>query len=247
MKSRLLAGSAAVLLAIIGIVLVISYAQGADRRALEGLEPVDVLVVQQAVPAGTPVEDLSKFVATKPLPAGAVISSSLKTLDTSSGKVTAIDLIPGDQLAAERLVDPAQLETPGSVPVPAGLQEVSFALDPQRTVGARLAAGDTVGVFISFDAGPPEPNAPPETTQFAFHRVLVTGIQRAAAPAGDAGDAPQTPVLPTGAVMVTVAVDDATAGRIVFGAEFGRIWLSKEPGDATRGPADILRKNRIYK
>lgn len=247
MKSRLLAGSAAFLLAIIGMALVISYAQGADRRAMEGMEPVDVLVVQQAVPVGTPAEELSKFVATKTLPAGAVISSSLKTLNDSSGKVTAVDLIPGDQLVAERLVDPAELAAPGSVPVPAGLQEVSFALDPQRTVGARLVAGDSVGVFISFEPGPPEPNAPSETTQFVFHRVLVTGVQRAAAPAQEAENAPQTPAVPTGTVMVTVAVDAATASRIVFGAEFGRIWLSKEPEDATQGPPEILRKNRIYK
>lgn len=245
MKSRLLAGTAAVLLGIIGMVLVFSYAQGADRRAMEGLQPVDVLVVQKAVPAGTPVEALGEAVALKPMPADSVPASALKDLQTAGGKVTGTDLVPGEQLVAERLVNLAELQTPGFIPVPAGLQEVSFALDPQRTVGARLVAGDTVGVFISFAAGPPEGAAPPETTEVVLHRILVTGIQRTAAPAAE--ETTDTPALPTGTMMVTVAVDDAAASRIVFAAEFGTIWLSKESPDLTQSAPEVIRKNRIYK
>lgn len=245
MKSRLLAGTAAILLGIIGMILVFTYAQGADRRAQEGLEPIDVLVVQQAVPAGTPVEALAESLVLKPVPSNAVPASALKNLDTAAGKVTGADLVPGEQLVAERLVDPAALQTPGSIPVPEGLQEVSVALDPQRTVGARLVAGDTVGMFISFPAGPTETNAPPETTQFVFHRLLITGIQRTAPPAQDG--AAETPALPTGTIMVTFAVDPGTAARIVFAAEFGTIWLSKESAEADPGAAEIIRKNRMYK
>lgn len=248
MKSRLLAGTAAVLLGIIGMVLVTFYAQGADRRAMEGLKPVDVLVVQKAVPAGTPVEALRESLTLKPVPADAVPVSALKDLKAAAGKVTGADLVPGEQLVAERLVDPAELQTPGSVPVPAGLQEVSVALDPVRTVGARLIAGDTAGVFISFAAGPKDPkesDAPPETTEFVFHRVLITGIQRTAAPAQT--ETTETPALPTGTIMVTFAVDPSTAARIVFAAEFGTIWLSKESADATQVAPEIIRKNRMYK
>ena len=245
MKSRLLAGTAAVLLGIIGMILVFTYAQGADRRAQEGLQPVDVLVVQQAVPAGTPVEALAESLVLKPVPSNAVPATALKNLDAAAGKVTGANLVPGEQLVAERLVDPAELQTPGSVPVPEGLQEVSVALDPQRTVGARIVAGDTVGMFISFPAGPTETNAPPETPQFVFHRLLITGIQRTAAPAQE--ESAEAPALPTGTIMVTFAVDPATAARIVFAAEFGTIWLSKESAEADPGTAEIIRKNRMYK
>ena len=50
MKSRLLAGIAALVLAVVGAILVVSYAQGADTRAVQGLEPGHVLVVQKAYP-----------------------------------------------------------------------------------------------------------------------------------------------------------------------------------------------------
>ena len=64
MKSRLLAGIAAVVLAVVGAILVVSYAQGADQRAVQNLEPVSVLVVKAAMPAGTPVEAMSASLTT---------------------------------------------------------------------------------------------------------------------------------------------------------------------------------------
>ena len=145
MKSRLLAGAAAVVLAIVGALLVISYAQGADQRAVKDLEPVAVLVVKTAIPAGTPVESMTAAVTTEQLPGAAVTASSLKSLDGSKGKVAAVDLVPGEQLLGDRLIAPEELKTQGSVKVPAGLQEVSFQLEPDRVVGGRLAPGEHVG------------------------------------------------------------------------------------------------------
>ena len=114
MKSRLMAGAAAVVLAIVGAMLVISYAQGADQRAVKNLEPVAVLVVKTAIPAGTPVESMTASVTTEQLPAAAVTGSSLKSFDESKGKVAAVDLVPGEQLVTERLVEPEELKTQGS-------------------------------------------------------------------------------------------------------------------------------------
>jgi pilus assembly protein CpaB len=245
LKSRLIAGLAAVVLAILGVVLVFSYAQGADRRAMEGMEPVDVLVVQKSVPAGTPVETLSEAVAAEPVPAGAVAATSLKSLDSEAGKVTAVDLVAGEQLVSERLVDPTSLEKPGSVPVPKGLQEVTIALDPPRTVGAKIAAGDTVGFFVSFTGGA-APDAG-ETTQLVFHKVLVTAIQKTEVAAAEDSAEGGSQAPPTGTILVTVAVDDLTATKIVHAAEFGTIWLSKEPAEATEGPAEIIEKDEVYR
>ena len=193
MKSRLLAGVVAVLLAIVGAVIVVSYAQGADQRAVSSLDPVGVLVVTKAVPAGSPVEALKASVALEELPGAAVAETALNTLDGAAGKVTAADLVPGEQLLAERLVSPEELKTLGSVPVPAGLQEVSFQLEPQRVVGGRLAAGDTVGIFITMPNGGIEDKPDQETVQLSIRKALVTAVQRApeaaaAAPAPSASE-----------------------------------------------------------
>ena len=254
MKSRLLAGVAAVVLAIVGAILVISYAQGADSRAVQHLNPVSVLVVQKAIPAGTPVASLQAFVTTQELPGTAVSKSALKNLDGQGGKVTSVELLPGEQLAAERLVQPEDLKTSGAVEIPKGFQEVSFQLEPQRVVGGRIAANDHIGIFINLKNGGLEGKA--ETTQLSLHKVLVTAVQRApsASPSPQptpGGSSPQDTTLPTGALIVTVAVNEADASKIVYASNFtdvASIWLSKEPLDATEGPRPgIMTRPEVYK
>jgi pilus assembly protein CpaB len=257
-KSRLLAGAAAVVLAIVGAMLVISYAQGADQRAVKNLEPVAVLVVKTAIPAGTPVESMTASLTTEQLPAAAVTGSSLKTLEGSKGKVAAVDLVPGEQLVSERLVGREELKTQGSVKVPAGLQEVSFQLEPDRVVGGRLAPGDHVGVFVSMDEGGLEDRADKETTKLTVRKALVTAVQRAPQPVATAQPSPtasadpnapdpQDTTLPEGSLMLTVAVSDVDAAKIVFAAEYAKMWLSKEPTNAKDSGPRIIQRSEVYK
>jgi pilus assembly protein CpaB len=236
-KTRLLGGLAALLLAIVGSVLMFNYAQAADSRAQQGLEPVEVLVVQKAITAGTPVSQLAESVKVTSLPKTAVPADAVKSLEEFSKKVTAVDLQPGEQLLTARLVDPNAMVAPGTVPVPAGMEEISVLLEPQRVIGGRLTAGDTVGVYISYKmddkAGVDAPvnndiKGFKEFTGKAFHRVLVTSIQQAPPEASKDATSANGPALPSGSVYVTLAREDVDAAEIVFGAEFGKIWLSKE-------------------
>ncbi|MGY3320124.1 Flp pilus assembly protein CpaB [Arthrobacter sp. TE12232] len=254
MKSRLLAGIAALVLAVIGAIVVVSYAQGADARAVQGLDPQDVLVVAKTVPAGTTVEALQPFLTTEKLPGTAVAKSALKNLDGLTGKVTAVDLLPGEQLVAERLIAPEELKASGAVEVPKGLQEVSFQLEPQRVVGGRIEAGDHIGIFINLDGGGLEAKPDKQTTQLTVHKVLVTSVQRAPSAAPSPQPSPgstataQDTSLPTGSLLLTVAVNDVDAAKIVYAAEFAKIWLSKEPLDATdSGRPGIMTKPEVYK
>ena len=250
MKSRLLAGVAAVVAAIVGILLIFSYAQAADSRAMQNLEPVAVLVVQKPVPAGTSAEALSKLVAVEELPRTGVTGSALGNLDGQAGKVTATNLVPGEQLIAERLIDPAALDVPGSVPVPKGLQEVTFALEPQRLIGGRIVAGDTVGLFATFTGTDEKDSSNPPTTGRVLHKVLVTSLQRAeatqqTAPASPSSE-PNPQVLPAGGMLVTVAVADTAAAKIIYSAEFGKIWLTKEPADAKADVPTQIKRGDVY-
>ena len=256
MKSRLLAGIAALVLAVVGAILVVSYAQGADSRAVQGLEPKDVLVVSKAVPAGTSVAALKAFVTSQELPGKAVSKSALQNLDGLAGKVTAVELLPGEQLVAERLIAPEDLQTSGSVQIPEGLQEVSFQLEPQRVVGGRLAPGDHVGIFISLKSGGDEAKPDKESTQLSIHKVLLTAVQRApvaseAAKSSSAGGGSTAPTedtsLPTGSLLLTVAVDDVNASKIIYASEFASLWLSKEPLNAKESGPTVMQGSKVYK
>lgn len=249
MKSRLLAGTAAVALALVGALLIIFYANGADQRALATIETVDVMVVKTAIPAGTPVGDMAASLVVEKVPAAGVANTALANLDGKEGTVSAVDLVPGEQLLAERLVTEEDANSPGAVEVPAGLQEVSFLLEPQRVVGGRITTGNTVGIFLSFENGAYKPATGDATTQLTLRKVLVTAIQRATPSEEPAeGEAsPQDTTLPAGSLLVTVAVNDVDAGKIVFASEFGTLWLTKEPLDAQDNGPRVERKEGIYR
>jgi pilus assembly protein CpaB len=240
-RRRLLAATAALLLIVVGTVVLVAYVSGAERRALAGVRTVQVLVVDRPVPEGTPAEQLTELVRTDVLPAKAALEGRVTDLAALAGQVAAVDLEPGEQLLASRFAGADDLQVPGTVAVPAGLQEVSVLLEPQRAVGGRLAAGDTVGVVVSLDT---------KETHAVLHGVLVTQVQGAPAPATDAPGDPETAsagaTAPSASLMVTFAVSAAQAEAVVFGVEHGTLWLSLEPDGADIGGTDVITPGNIY-
>jgi pilus assembly protein CpaB len=244
MKRRLLAAVVALLLAATGTVVLLAYVQGADSRALAGVQTVDVLVVDQPVPEGTPAEDLGPLVRTEQLPAKTAVGGRVTDLAELDGEVATTDLEPGEQLLASRFAAPDSLRAPGTVAVPAGTEEVSVLLEPQRAVGGRLSAGDEVGVYLSLTE--------PVATHAVLHRVLVTQVQGAPAPAAAEGEGQDTQTasagsaVPTGSLMVTLALPARQAETVVFGAEHGSLWLSLEPAEADLDSTQVITPDNVY-
>lgn len=244
MKTRLLGGLAALLLAVVGAILLFVYVQGASARAQEGLEPVNVLVVTEQVPAGTKSSDLAGKVRSESLPKTAVPEGALSTLDDQAGKVTSVGLEPGEQLLAARLVDPREL-VPGTVPVPEGMEEVTFLLTPERLLGGRLEAGDIVTVYSSFE----NEEQPKQSTGLLFHDVLVTAVQKAAPETkstSGSGSGENAVEMPNGSAFVTVARTDADASKMVFGAEFGTLWLAKQTDKSIKSDPPVTTFGGLY-
>lgn len=241
MRRRLLAALAALVLAATGTVVLLAYVRGADARALAGTETVDVLVVDRPVAEGTPGEDLADLVRTERLPAKAAVPGGVTDLDTLAGQVATVDLQPGEQLLAARFAAPDDLGVPGTVQAPAGTSEVSILLEPQRAVGGRLAAGDTVGVHVSLSEG--------TTTNVVLNRVLVTQVQGAPAPVpeGEGTDtASSGGVAPSASLMVTLGLRPEQAEAVVFGMEHGTVWLSLEPEGTDVSGTEVLTPDNVY-
>ncbi len=223
MKSRLIAGLAALALAIAGTLMLVNYVSNADRRAQESLEPVDVVVVDTPVPAGTKVEDLAAYVRVRSIPSAAKAEGAMTALDRSSGQITSVALEPGEQLLASRLVDPSQQTTPGAVAVPDGMQEVTVLLPPESVVGGTLRAGDLVGLYVTQT----DPASPQVTkTQLVFDKVLVTAVQQAPSSSGTTDEG--TSAVPSGSSFVTLARNSTDSAKIILSARVGNIWLTKQ-------------------
>lgn len=239
MKSRLLGGLAALLLAVTGAILLFVYVQGASARAQAGLEPVDVLVVKEQVPAGTKTSDLAGKLHVESIPKSAVPEGALTNLDQQEGKVTAVGLEPGEQLLATRLVDPRDL-APGTVPVPEGLEEVTLLLAPERILGGRLEAGDTVTIYSSFDKEDGQ-------TGLLFHDVLITAVQKAPSEAkNNSGSKEEEVGMPTGAAFITFARSDADASKLIYSAEFGKLWLAKQTESTVKTAPPVTKFGGLF-
>jgi pilus assembly protein CpaB len=195
------------------------------------------------VPEGTPADELADKVDTELVPAKTAVPGRVADLAHLAGKVATVDLQPGEQLLRSRFGEVDAAGDEDVVPVPPGLQEVSLLLEPQRALGGRLAAGDTVGVVVSISEG--------AKTHAVIHGVLVTEVKGAPGPV-QAGEAEETQaassgtVVPTQSLLITFAVTAAQAEAVVFGMEHGTVWLTLEPEDADTGGTSVVDSGNIY-
>jgi pilus assembly protein CpaB len=259
MKTRLIAGVIAVVLAAVGAVVLVSYVRGADARAMAGLDTVSVLVAAEPIAEGTQSADLAALVATKQLPANVVLPNAVTSLDQLAGEVALVPLDAGEQLLASKFgAKPSA--NPDAVAIPPEMQQVTVLLDLQRAMGGIIRPGDTVGIFLSTK----EPDQVART-HLTAQKVLVTKVQRPAAQnTGTSGTGatssgtdtvvatsgsatPTAPAALTDSVLVTVATKAPMAEQIVFAATYGSVWLSNEPLTADGTGTQVIDGTLVFK
>jgi pilus assembly protein CpaB len=221
MRTRIIAVAIAAVLAVAGAITLVVAFRSADQAAVAGARLQDVLVVEAPVPAGTEAARLGDAVVVQQVPAQYVADGAVADLGDLEGLVAAVDLQPGEQVLASRFASPAELASAGvRVAVPAGLQEVSVAVDLQRIAGGAVGPGDRVGVFASYDDGV----AGAKATTLLLNRVLVTSLASTVDPDSDGQQA-------QGLVLVTLALDADQATAVINAAEFGHLWMSAQNDD----------------
>ena len=275
MNRRVMGAIAAGVLAVVGTLVILAYVRDADDRAQADIEMVEVYVVDDRVAAGSGEADLRGAVDVAMVQASTVVSGVVTDVAELEGKVAAIDLVPGEQLLRSRLVDEAAYQDGRSrlTSVPEGLHEVTVSLAPERALGGQVVPGDTVSVLASFDpfdVNVVDPDAPvgdgttdpaivaglsggpktPNTTHIIQHKVLVTRVQVEQLPQeetdSEGNPVPAGVLAPTGNLLVTLAMDAAEAERLVFSPEFGYVWLTYEPLEASEDGTGIQTRGSIY-
>ncbi len=266
-----------IVLAILGTFVLIRYVQSAEDRALAEQETVEVLVVSDTIPEGATLEEVALNVSSKRIPVGAQALGSVSDLSEIQGEVTAVDLVPGEQIVNSRFTTLAVLEASKEIDVPADLLQVTVSLSPDRAVGGSLEPGDIVAYLASFDpfeisgAIPEDPDeepiqivvnqnqqtlAPaekpktPNTTHIILHKILVTNVQIETLPVPEAETAAEeqgVELAPTGNLLITLAAEAPAIEKIVFTAEFGKVWLAREGEEASELDTEIISRGVIYR
>ena len=234
----------ALILAAVGTTALTMYVRTAHDRAVAGEELVDVLVIDQAVAAGTPAGDLTQLVRKDQVPAKVRPDAAVGNMQELTGLVAAVDLQAGEQLLRTRFQSPAVQTTSSNCttksPTPAGLHEITIKLDAIRAVGGSIRAGNTVALNASFD----KEDGDPAVTKTLLHKVLVTCVSSTLIE--QEADAGASPVIAS-QLLITLAVEPANVEKVVFAAEYGRMYLTLEPKDAVDAPSQPQTRAVVVK
>jgi pilus assembly protein CpaB len=254
MGRRIIAIFAAAVIALVGVTSVLLYARGADARAVEAQQPVDVYVAKEKVAAGTVLKDavrkdlvVKTKVASIGRPAGA-----LTTVDDSNSSLLALtDIQPGEYLLSARFgTTPAGVK---AIEVPAGMVAVSVQLSDPARVGTFVTPGSHLALYESFkikSLGTDEKakalnNADIHGTSLLLGDVLVIGMGQTALTPGDGApttdDSKSSKSTTTSGgtngspqFLVTVAVLPADAVRLVHGIQNGDVYAGLMGSDLSR-------------
>ena len=243
-RNRVVGLIGALILAAVGTTALTAYVRTAHDRAVAGEELVDVLVIDQAVAAGTPAGDLTQLVRKDQVPAKVRPDAAVGNLQELAGLVAAVDLQAGEQLLRTRFQAATTQTTASScktkTATPAGLHEITIKLDAIRAVGGSIRAGSTVAMNASFD----KEDANPAVTKTLLHKVLVTCVSSTLVEQD--ADAGASPVIGS-QLLITFAVEPANVEKVVYAAEYGRLYLTLEPKDAADAPSQPQTRAVIVK
>lgn len=225
MGRRILAILAAAVIALVGAVLVLVYARGADARAVAAASPSKVYVSTSVVPAGTTLKDAVRLgqltqtdVAARAKPLGA-----LEGVDENNSDLVALtDIAPGQYVLASGFGDTPLGEK--ALQVGAGKLAVSVQLQDPARVGNFVRPGSMLTIFMTYELAKLEKKSggdAEKTDLGSGTSILLDNVKVIAM-----GDASLTPVATTGeggeaaqsaSFLVTLEVTPEQAARLVHG------------------------------
>jgi pilus assembly protein CpaB len=254
MRRRVLILLAALLLAGVSGVAILAYAHSADRRALNGIRGVWVLVAKQRIPAGTKGAEIRAKGLTERIlvPAETVPQGTLTSWTDDLDRLTLAATAERKQLLMRPLFQapgPTASAPARNFKVPEGQLAVTVQLSVPQQVAGNVIAGDKVAVFGTFPATAQK--AEDQTTRLLLPRAVVISIGEALAPAtitpaptpspspSVSESASPAPTMTQGTYIryvVTLAVDAEDAQRLVHAARTGLLYLAMLGPDATATP-----------
>ena len=234
----------AVVVAAMGAALVFVYARGAENRAAEKFETVDVLVVKSAIERGESANSAYETgkIDIEKVPQAQVLAGATADGAAFTDQYALTDIYPGEQLIPEKFGGADEVEAATTLPIPEGMVAISISLSDTARVGPFVRPGAKVGVFITGTL-PPE-NVPTTKLLMRDLLVLATGSTTTVAPAEGEGAIPPEQLPNT---LFTLAVSQEQAQKILFAQGLGELALALTNDNSNLKPGDGVRAEDLFK
>ena len=255
----------ALCIALVGTFAVFSYVSRVEAKTLTGAQPVDVLVASERLISGTSGDAVAKgqLVELVSMPRKSVPEGALTSLEAVGAQTLVSDVFAGEVLLRAKFAD--QTARTGDLVIPKDKLAVSVELeDPQRVAGF-VVPGSEVAIFATID----------KTTATATATAVQTSETSATVDVNAEMDdsytrllLPRTSVIavgpstlrPTSAedededadaeavtkAVLTVAVTQADAERLVHGAQQGELYLGLLSTTSKTGPGTGVTNTSLF-
>lgn len=243
-RRRILLVVAAVVAAM-GAALVFVYARGAEARAEDKFETVEVLVVKSAIERGESANAAYETgkIALQKVPKAQVLTGATADGGAFTDQFALTDIYPGEQMILDKFGGADEVEAETTLPIPEGMIAISVSLSDTARVGSFIRPGAKVGVFLTGTL-PPE-NVPTSKLLMRDLLVLATGSTTAVAPpaAGEEGVAPVEQLPNT---LFTLAVTQEQAEKILFAQGLGELAFALLNANSDLKPGDGVHANDLF-
>lgn len=226
--SRTVIVIAAVAAAVLAAAGANAFLSGSDARAYKGATLVKVYKVTKDIPKGFSGDDAitTEKVKADQIPQEFRPGTALTDVNALRGKVALTNLTANQVLVDGMFVDPRVAQVTAAQRIPSGQVAVSVSVDAVHGVAGLLVPGDKVNIMVPGNDG--------EHT--LYQNVSILFIGATAAP--QAGDTTAVTAPASGSNLITFAVPQDAANRIVYASnQPGGLYLSLVPPDYK--PTDI--------
>lgn len=242
-RRRLLVGAAA-LVAVLGVALVVVYARGADRRAEDRFDTVDVLVATQPIAAGESIDAARAAgkITTGSVARGDLLTGAQRTASSLDGEVALVPIQPGEQLLGTKFGDASDAAAP--LPIPPRKMAVSVNLTDAARVSGFLNPGARVAVFLN---GTDQRTGQPFTRLLLPH-VTVLGVGSTAPVATTTtDDQGEQTVEQLPRTLLTIAVDQRDAQKVLYGSANGELAFALLNGNSKVKPREAVTAQTLFR
>lgn len=248
MKRRILLISLAVVLALAGTFAVYAYVKNADKRAVASQQATKVVVAAKRIPAGTSwaTARTDGYLHTVSMPSEVVPADALQSTsaDISSQDVVAADVSPG-QIVLQQMFG-AKTPTTSGLHIPGDEMAVSLKVTADADVAGYVQPGSQVAIFDTFILLDKNVPAGSKTgadkndnwaTKLLLPRVDVLAVSQAAPSGTKDGLSGNNSGSQTANLLVTLAVPQSDAERVIHVAQTGNPYLALLTSNSHSAPS----------
>ena len=230
-RRRLLLVVAAVIAAL-GVALVFVYARGAETRAADKYDTIEVLTASQEIKPGESLDDALENgkISLTHVAKAQLLEGADDDTDPLRGKVALTTIYTGEQLIPVKFGGADEVKAAAVLPIPEGKLAISISVEDDARVGEFIRAGAQVAIILTR----PKDGAPIESrTLLERVTVLADGIETSLQKDEEEGEEVADSAIQR---LITVAVTQREAEKVRFAERDGdlSIGLLNDASDVKR-------------